>query len=87
MKASSSQRSSRRSRSIPETGEPTDFTDIAFGNPSSNPIEALASLRDALMQEPDEDGVRMTVEARAITDVYEESIDDEESDDPRGKPN
>ncbi len=71
----------------PETGEPTDFTDIAFGNPSSNPIEALESLRDALMQEPDEGGVRMTVEARAVTDVYEESIDDEESDDPRGKPN
>jgi hypothetical protein len=71
----------------PETGEPTDLTDVAFGNPSKNPIEALASLRDALMQEPDESGVRMTVEARAVIDAYDDSDYDGETDDPQEKPN
>lgn len=45
--------------------EDDDHTVIAFGNPSASPAEAFATLRDALGEEPDEDGVRVTAEARA----------------------
>jgi hypothetical protein len=71
----------------PETGEPTDLTDVAFGNPSKNPIEALASLRDALMEEPDEEGVRMTVEARAVIAMHDDMGDTAEANATQEKPN
>lgn len=43
---------------------PTEYIELALGTPSANPVAALESLREALEQEPDEEGVRLTPDMR-----------------------
>ena len=51
--------------------EVADNAELVLGMPSATPIAALAALRDALEEEPGEDGVRVTAAMRADLDAYE----------------
>ena len=51
--------------------EVADNAELVLGMPSATPLDALAGLREALEEEPGDDGVRVTAAMRADLDAYD----------------